>query len=52
MESRGKKEERQGTEAEVSGYPVKVIGTEVVDGLKFPEPCPAPAPKTGFLPFF
>ena len=40
--------------AEVSGYPVKVIGTEVVDGLKFPAPCPASAraPKTGFLPLF
>ena len=36
--------------AEISGFPVKVIGGEVVDGVKNPLP-PAPAPKAGILPF-
>lgn len=38
--------------AEVSGYPVTVVGAEVVDGVKCPVPADVPpAPKAGFLPF-
>ncbi len=34
--------------AEVSGYPVKVVGGEILDGVKNPVPCDKPA---GRLPF-
>ena len=38
--------------AEVSGYPVKVVGAEIVDGVKCPVKADVPpAPKAGFLPF-
>ena len=37
--------------AEISGYPVKVIGGEVVDGLKHPTPPPAAPAVGGILPF-
>lgn len=37
--------------AEVSGYPVRVVGTEILDAVKNPPPCGKDACKAKRLPF-